>query len=320
MTDLAAANTSLRSQRLRRRAVSAILEETDENMRRGARAGARVWPTGLDQLDVALGGGMRSTELILVGGAQSKGKTTIGLQMLRNAIVRGGTGIIFSHEHEAHTLLERLIAMEAAEVAAASGFDYDPSEIANVQDIRTAFEVSVGVGTTLDAKMAELPFALQALANVMSYADRLHIHESNQGTTVEEIKAVVDEVARETGDEPVILVDYLQKVPAARSDETARITYVAESLKNLSLTAGIPVISIVAADKENLGAGQRMRSPRHVGPALPALSRARSAPRPAGVSAAPSRPRGPHRRARPTRGSRRSARAGCRPRPTTRCA
>ena len=101
----------------RRRSVSALLAATDEALKRGSRPGAQVWPTGFDLLDSTLDGGLRSGELVLLGGSEGAGKTTIALQMVRNAVRSGRHAIVFSFEHDAQTLVQRLISLEAATAA-----------------------------------------------------------------------------------------------------------------------------------------------------------------------------------------------------------
>jgi len=43
-----------------RQTVQTLLDSTDQSLRRGARPGAHVWPTGFDLLDSTLDGGLRS--------------------------------------------------------------------------------------------------------------------------------------------------------------------------------------------------------------------------------------------------------------------
>jgi replicative DNA helicase len=234
------------------RPLDALLSETDDVLRRGAPAGAAVWSTGFPALDEALTGGFRSGELILLGGPAGHGKTTIGLQFARNAIAAGGTALVFSYEHESHTLLERLISMEAAE--------RDPGEVAGVLDVRRALESGSG-GAPLSSVLGALPGGARAHAALVGYGDRLQIHESSGATTtLEEVEAAVDRVTQATGQAPFVLLDYIQKVPIDRFEEDERITAAAEGLKDLALAARVPVVAISAADKEALASGHRMRT------------------------------------------------------------
>lgn len=234
------------------RSVAAILDETDERLRRGERAGATVWPTGFPLLDEALTGGLRSGELILLGGPQGNGKTTIGVQIVRNVVRAGRPAVVLSYEHEAHTLIERLISLEAAES--------EPGEVATVHEVRRAFE-SGPSGATLVDLLGGLRGGLTAYTALREYAERLHVHESSgASTTLDEMRAVVAHVAERAGEAPLILVDYLQKIPVEAPTEEERISAAAEGLKDLALELGAPVIAVSAADKSSLGSGHRMRT------------------------------------------------------------
>jgi replicative DNA helicase len=56
----------------------------------------------------------------------------------------------------------------------------------------------------------------------------------------------------------VVFVDYLQKIPMIPdpASETERVTVVVQGLKDLALTHSVPVVSIVAADREGLKASR----------------------------------------------------------------
>ena len=102
-------------------ALGDVLADADRRLEAGLEAAPRTWPTGFQPLDTYLTGGLRSGQLTLVGGPQGLGKTTMVLQMLRNVVARGDAGVYFSFEHDAPTLLERFIALEAAEIAGVGG-------------------------------------------------------------------------------------------------------------------------------------------------------------------------------------------------------
>src|SRR5665811_2085525 len=94
-----------------------VLEETNEVLSADEPAGAKVWPSGFARLDSTLTGGFRAGELVLLGGGPGLGKTTFALQVARNLVASGHSVVFFSFEHDYHSLLERLIVMEAAEIA-----------------------------------------------------------------------------------------------------------------------------------------------------------------------------------------------------------
>jgi replicative DNA helicase len=239
-----------------------LLTEVDHTLRRGAVAGAQVHPTGFAALDATLTGGFRSGELVLLGGPAGNGKTTMGLQFARNVVAAGGHAVVFSFEHEGHTLLERLISLEAMESSEGAGAadDFGISTAADVHTVRQALEAGSG-GESLGALLSRLPGGTAAEAALTGYGDRLHIHESSgASTTLEEIAAVVRDVARDAGTAPFVLVDYLQKIPVPGESENDRITIAAETLKDLALEVGAPIVAVSAADKSALASGHRMRT------------------------------------------------------------
>ncbi|MHB8892968.1 MAG: AAA family ATPase, partial [Candidatus Limnocylindrales bacterium] len=52
-------------------------------------------PLGFTPLDKTIGGGMRAGELLLIGGAQGTGKTTMALQMARNVASGGQANVLY---------------------------------------------------------------------------------------------------------------------------------------------------------------------------------------------------------------------------------
>jgi len=116
-------------------------------------------------------------------------------------------------------------------------------------------------GASLASVLADLPGGTAAHDALIGYGDRLQIHESSGATTsLEEIAAVIGRVAQTTGQAPFVLLDYIQKVPVDGDEENARVTAVAEGLKDLALAARVPIVTISAADKEALASGHRMRT------------------------------------------------------------
>lgn len=234
--------------------LSGALDQADNRLQAGSHAAGRVWPTGFDALDTNLGGGFRSGELILLGGPQGLGKTTWALQTARNVARDGRSAVVFSFEHDPQSLLMRLVALEAGEVA--------DLEAPDLNRIRRSFEAADGRAGTLADRLADTSGGREALENVAKYADRLVLHRSSgSSTTLEVITEAVDEVRRETGQLPLVVVDYLQKVkaPGSALDDDQRVGQVVEGLKDLSLDLDIPILAVVAADKAGLVAGRRMR-------------------------------------------------------------
>jgi len=239
----------------RLQSLHSVLEETNGRLKAGEVAGARVWPSGFGALDKALTGGFRSGELVLLGGPQGLGKTTFALQVMRNLIASSHSAVYFSFEHDNHTLLERLIAMEAAEIAG-------PTAVP-LHRVRQAFEARHSSEQTLEGRLGGTEGGVEAVRALQDYARRLHLHRSNgSDTDVEAMRQVIETIREDTGQTPFVVVDYLQKVHFAGSailSEDDRVTVVVEGLKDLALELSVPVLAIVAADKSGLAAGKRMR-------------------------------------------------------------
>ena len=239
----------------RLQSLHSFLEETNDRLKAGQVAGSKVWPSGFGALDKALTGGFRSGELVLLGGPQGLGKTTFGLQVMRNLIASKHSAVYFSFEHDNHTLLERLIAMEAAEIAG-------PTAVP-LHRVRQAFEARHSSKQTLEGRLDGTLGGVEAVQALQGYARRLHLHRSNgSDTDVEAMRRVIETIREETGEEPFVVVDYLQKVhvpDSAGQSEDERVTLVVEALKDLALELTLPVVAIVAADKSGLAHGKRMR-------------------------------------------------------------
>ncbi|MFT4011616.1 MAG: DnaB-like helicase C-terminal domain-containing protein [Nocardioidaceae bacterium] len=230
------------------------LEQADYRVKAGAHSTSRVWPTGFTPLDEYLSGGFRAGDLILLGGAQGLGKTTLMMQIARNVARSGRSVLVFSYEHDQQTSLIRLVAMEAGIIGGV--------EAPSVQRIRQAFEATDGMGYGLAQRLADTAGGAEAIEIVREYAERLVVHRSTGSATgLDVITDAIKQVRVDTGMAPLVVVDYLQKVPTPgeRLDEADRTTRVTEGLKDLALDNDVPIVAIVASDKDGIGGGKRMR-------------------------------------------------------------
>jgi replicative DNA helicase len=236
------------------RSVADVVDAASARLREGRPATGRPAATGFDLLDTYLGGGFRPGELILLGGPQGLGKTTFALQVARNVASAGGNAVYFSYEHDEIYLLERLISMEAGEALGIEGIP--------VKKVRQVLEAADGGSADLDQRLAAIPGGADAMTQIRRYADRLHVVPASGATTdLAAIRQVLTDVAARSEDPPLSIVDYLQKVPVPDGPEieAERVTLVVEGLKDLALELGLPVFAIVAAEKEGLTAGKRLR-------------------------------------------------------------
>ena len=108
--------------------------------------------------------------------------------------------------------------------------------------------------------------AIEALMSIGRYSDRLVIHRSTTAhTDMQSISECAKEVYADTGQPPLIVVDYLQKVkPFDRTmSEEQQITLITQQLKDLAIDFASPVLALSSADRDGLKPGQRMRA-RHL--------------------------------------------------------
>ena len=88
-----------------------VLVDLNDKVTTGNVAEYQPVPLGFTPLDKTIGAGLRTGELLLIGGAQGTGKTTMALQMARNVASGGQANVLYiCFEHDELYLLNRLIA------------------------------------------------------------------------------------------------------------------------------------------------------------------------------------------------------------------
>ena len=156
--------------------LTSVVERTDARLR-SPEAEVRIWPTGFPILDESIGGGFRAGALNVLAGPQGQGKSTMAMQMCRNAAVSGCSAVMFSFELEAEVLLQRLISHGGRA-------DVRPVSAPPISQIREAFD-GRGQAGGLPERLAECagPMAIDALMSIGRYSDRLVIHRSTTAQT-----------------------------------------------------------------------------------------------------------------------------------------
>ena len=217
-------------------------------------------PLGLAPLDKMLGGGLRPGELMLIGGAQGTGKTTMALQMARNIAASGQAYVLYvNFEHDDADMLNRLIAMESALPHLPNT---KPSTGAvKIIDVRN--EVIRSWARSREGEAADLaasPKLKPAIDRISRYGNNLYLlRGSATASTIDNLRELIDMHRRKSGERRMVLIiDYLQKVPQIPEppSETEKVTFVVNGLKDIALTEKVPTIAIVAADKEGLKAAR----------------------------------------------------------------
>ena len=216
-------------------------------------------PLGFTPLDKTVGLGIRPGELLLIGGAQGTGKTTMALQMARNVASGGQANVLYiCFEHDEQYLLNRLIAMESA----LAHLPHKTGAI-KIQDVRKEILGSWTPDGGMTSQLAGNPRLRPSLDRIARYGQNLFLLRGSQtASTIDNMRRLVQQHRELSGDRQLlVVVDYLQKVPMLNEPgtESEKVTYVVNGLKDIALSEEVPLITIVAADKEGLKA-QRLRN------------------------------------------------------------
>jgi replicative DNA helicase len=133
-----------------------------------------------------------------------------------------------------------------------------------IQDVKKevlgSYTASAETGTR--AKLGANPRLRPSLERIARYGSNLYLMRGTAtSSTIENIRDLVADARTTDGQRVVLVVDYLQKVPVIPepADEAEKVTRVVNGLKDIALALEIPVIAIVAADREGLKA-KRLRN------------------------------------------------------------
>ncbi len=241
------------------RSLNQVLREVDRRVIEGELDEYLPTPTGFDQIDRLIGGGLRRTELLLMGGAQGIGKTITAMQWARNLALNEATYAFYiTYEHSEVHLLNRLICQESIDPTKSdvSG-GIRLKDLHNIVVSKRAREwVRHDGNLGLYQILSQHPRTATAMDTISRYADRLIVMKASPAvTTLNVIRELVRQISDATQGKMVLFIDYLQKVaiyPERAADENDKVTIIVEGLKDIAMTQNIPVVSIVAADREGL--------------------------------------------------------------------
>ncbi|HDH45384.1 MAG TPA: hypothetical protein ENG66_08415 [Thermococcus sp.] len=195
-----------------------------------------VYPTGIEEIDELLGGGYREG-LHIIGGITSAGKTSLALRIAVNNAFEKRPVLYITYEMSQLELWARIIS-------------------ALVKDV-----------SYLDIKQGNLPKNFRSLAgweNIEKIAEYLKIVEGDCGMinqyttlyTVEEIEAEAKKIKIRSGIAPLVIVDYIQRMPAneelKRKDIRERIDFIISSLQTrVARGIGCPVIALSSVSRSS---------------------------------------------------------------------
>lgn len=194
-------------------------------------------PTGFPELDRTLGGGLFEG-LYFIGALSSLGKTTFTLQVADRVAQQGHDVLIISLEMARSELMAKSI-----------------SRLTSSGDCRYA-KTTRGITTAAyykhysDEERARIN---QAINEYATYAEHIFITESVGNTTVDEVRRLIDNHVKITGNKPLVVIDYVQilrPLDPRMSDKQA-VDYNVMELKRISRDFKIPIIGISSLNRQS---------------------------------------------------------------------
>ncbi len=239
------------------RTIGMVLNDLHKMTEKGIKYGFHSYSTGFDAIDQAVGK-LSQGEMMLIGGAQGVGKTIMCTQMARNIAYTSEAHVLYiCFEHDAEYLLKRLIPLESINPLGVTPFDQGLTERDVLQGISKASDGKVGFMDMLNASSR----GKLVLKRILDYKDRLHLYKGDSlKTTLQAIRSMIIELKSQTDGKVVVFVDYLQKVPVfpEPDNEEEKVTIITQTLKDMALSLQVPIVTVVAADREGLKA-KRLR-------------------------------------------------------------
>ncbi|MEH6583177.1 MAG: replicative DNA helicase [Halioglobus sp.] len=175
--------------------------------------------TGFADLD-GMTSGLQPSDLVIVAGRPSMGKTSFAMNLVENAVLVEGQKkpiLVFSMEMPAESLMIRLL-----------------SSIGRIDQTR------IRNGKLEQEDWPKLSTAVNKLKDVPLFID------DSAGLTPTEVRSRTRKVAREHGGIGMIMIDYLQLMQVAGSNEgrTAEISEISRSLKAIAKEFECPMVAL----------------------------------------------------------------------------
>ncbi len=174
-------------------------------------------PTGFHDLDQYLSG-LQKSDLIILAARPSMGKTTLALDIARQAALKHGTPtVIFSLEMSTQQLVDRMLAAESK---------------VNAWNLRTG-------NLQAENEFAKIRDSLDRLSRAPIFVDDM------AGNSIVRMRSVCRRIRAEHGI-GLIIVDYLQLMSTSKNYDSMvnQVTEISRSLKALAKEFDVPVIAL----------------------------------------------------------------------------
>ena len=195
---------------------------------------AKMFPTGIENLDLMLDGGLRAETLNIIGARPGVGKSSLATSIVLNILKDNKSLfpiIIFSLEMGNEQVMQRIFSY------------FTELKVSEIMHNKTPPErwrsLIAGLEDTLKVFDAEKP------------APRLLLSDK-ASLTLADLEMTVSDVAQRFGGVGAIMVDYIQLMPVDTHNQTRAqaIGEISRSLKELSRKYKMPVIALCQLNRE----------------------------------------------------------------------
>ena len=188
--------------------------------------------TGFHNLDQYLSG-LQKSDLVILAARPSMGKTTLALDIARQAALNNGTPtVIFSLEMSTQQLVDRLLAAQSK---------------VNAWNLRTG-------NLSSESEFAKIRDSLDSLSKAPIFVDDL------AGNSIIRMRSVCRRIRAEHG-LGLIIVDYLQLMSTSKNYDNMvnQVTEISRSLKGLAKEFDVPVLALSQLSRAVESRGGRPR-------------------------------------------------------------
>ncbi len=206
-----------------------LLPAVFDGIERRSKGETNGLPTGFDDLDAHLMGGVRGGDLIIIAGRPSMGKTAMGMQIAANVAMTGKPVMVFTLEMSQQQIAERALAqiggIEFSRIISGnlpdSDYDRMAYAVGKLNQIPLFIDDSGGM-TVQDiaararaqAKTGGLSMIVVDYLQIMGYAGRAMSRNDQLGEMSRQMKALAKEL-----DVPFILLSQLNRDVEKRQDK-----------------------------------------------------------------------------------------------------
>lgn len=169
-------------------------------------------PTGLQALDDAIGGGLPTGGLTVLGATSSTGKTTLALQVADEIARRGRPVLFVTVEQGRHELVAKSISRLMRQIPTKNGGYY----VAGASDLQSA-KAREAWGAPMHAAFSTACGSYSA-----SIAPNMKFMELAEQPTTEQIRQAAEVLREHRGVAPCVIIDYLQLLAPASDRMTER--------------------------------------------------------------------------------------------------